>query len=583
MTRPHLAVSSRPSDGLLLAAILTASSIVPLLGLSAYWLHISVIVFIYVALAVGLAIVVGQAGLLDLGYIAFYAAGAYSYALIHLQWPGTPFVISIIAGGAAASALAVLIGWPTIRTRGDYLALVTLGFGEAIRLVIRNSSSVTGGPQGLMGLPGASVGSLSLAGTWPSYYLGLTLAAVTVLLFLRIRESRVGLALASIRDDEDAAASVGVRSVRWKLYAFAAGAFAAGIGGAFFASWQRFVSPESFVLNESILVLSMVVVGGMGRLWPTTLSAALFVVLPELLRGFEEARLLALGIVILAVVWLQRDRERRAVSHVSTASRDIDEWRHLDVGHVAQASPTKTSGIVLEITRLSKSFGGIRAIRDVSCRISTSEVIGVIGANGAGKTTLLRCLSGAEAPDAGRIMFHDVDITRLSQSGRARIGLVCTHQQPRLFASMSVGQNVAVGHMCKREPSLLSPFRRESARMKTLAAGLPLPPPEASPATLTFVERRFTELARALECQPAVLLLDEPFAGVGFEYRKPLGELFRTVATATSTAIVIVEHDVQLLRSIADRLLIFDEGSLVAEGAPDDSSVLTALKQVYAS
>jgi branched-chain amino acid transport system permease protein len=268
------------------------------------WVRITNLAILFVLLSLGLNIVVGFAGLLDLGYIAFYAVGAYVYALLasphfdlHLPW----WVILPI-GAAVACLFGVLLGTPTLKLRGDYLAIVTLGFGEIIRIFLNNLSepfNLTNGPKGittidsirLFGLDFGSttkVGELLFSGTIKYYYFLLVVLVVVIVVNLRLQDSRIGRAWEAIREDELAARAMGINTMHMKLLAFAMGASFGGIAGGMFSSIQGFISPESFILTESIMVLSMVVLGGMGNIWGVVLGAVLLSFVPELLRYTVE-------------------------------------------------------------------------------------------------------------------------------------------------------------------------------------------------------------------------------------------------------------------------------------------------------
>ena len=268
------------------------------------WVRITNLAILFVLLSLGLNIVVGFAGLLDLGYIAFYAVGAYVYALLasphfdlHLPW----WVILPI-GAAVACLFGVLLGTPTLKLRGDYLAIVTLGFGEIIRIFLNNLSepfNLTNGPKGittidsirLFGMDFGSttrLGELLLTGTIKYYYFLLVVLVVVIVVNLRLQDSRIGRAWEAIREDELAARAMGINTMHMKLLAFAMGASFGGIAGGMFSSIQGFISPESFILTESIMVLSMVVLGGMGNIWGVVLGAVLLSFVPELLRYTVE-------------------------------------------------------------------------------------------------------------------------------------------------------------------------------------------------------------------------------------------------------------------------------------------------------
>jgi len=271
------------------------------LVLNRYFLDVAITAGIYIALALGLNIIVGLAGLLVLGYIAFYAAGAYSYALLstHLQMN---FFIALPLGAALAVLLGLALGLPTLRLRGDYLAIVTLGFGEIVRLVLNNWDAVTGGPNGIMHIAKPSLAGLGLGRPLHLYYIVLGLSLLTAFLIHRLNSSRLGRALVAMREDESAARACGVDTVRLKLLAFMLSAAVAGGMGVVFAAKMGFVSPESFTFWESIMVLCMVVLGGMASIPGVILGAVALIVLPEAFRQLHHLRMLIFGASMVAMM-----------------------------------------------------------------------------------------------------------------------------------------------------------------------------------------------------------------------------------------------------------------------------------------
>jgi len=277
-----------------------------------YAQDVAVNVLIYICLGLGLNIVVGLAGMLDLGYIAFYGIGAYSYALLNIHY-GLSFWVCLPLAAFLSCIAGCIIGYPTLRMRGDYLAIVTLAFGEIVRLILNNWMSLTNGPNGILGIkvPGIFYPSFfngfSMEHLWLKklhylYYVALMLAIVTIISVYRLNYSRIGRAWESIREDETAAELMGVNTFLLKLLAYAMGAVFAGLAGAFFASRMRFVSPESFTFLESAMVLCMVVLGGMGSIPGIILGAAALIVLPELFREFELYRMLAFGAAMVVMM-----------------------------------------------------------------------------------------------------------------------------------------------------------------------------------------------------------------------------------------------------------------------------------------
>jgi len=286
--------------GIVLIGIALVALPFALSGIGTAWVRITNLAILYVLLALGLNIVVGFAGLLDLGYIAFFAVGAYTYALLASPHFGLdlPFWMILPIGAAVACLFGVLLGAPTLKLRGDYLAIVTLGFGEIIRIFLNNLSqpvNLTNGPQGITLIEPFRVGSFSFAaretiagldvtGPVKYYYLLVLVVIVIIAINLRLQNSRIGRAWEAIREDEVAARAMGINTRNMKLLAFAMGASFGGVSGGIFSAMQGFISPESFGLIESIMVLSMVVLGGMGNVFGVILGALLLSFVPEVLR-----------------------------------------------------------------------------------------------------------------------------------------------------------------------------------------------------------------------------------------------------------------------------------------------------------
>jgi branched-chain amino acid transport system permease protein len=269
-----------------------------------YWTQVLGDVGIYVMLGIGLNVVVGFAGLLDLGYVAFYAIGAYGYALlasphfgIHIPfWVMLPGCVALAAGGGA------LLGIPVLRMRGDYLAIVTLGFGEIIRILLNNLDPLTNGPRGLLRIDSPAIGNFVVNSPFRWYYLIFAGIIFSVFVADRLNNSRIGRAWIAMREDQDAAAVMGVNILKYKLLAFTIGASFAGIGGAIFAARQGSVFPENFSLMVSINVLCLIIIGGMGSIPGVILGAIILIGLPEILRGVQQYRMLAFGGLLVAMM-----------------------------------------------------------------------------------------------------------------------------------------------------------------------------------------------------------------------------------------------------------------------------------------
>ncbi len=283
--------------------VLVGMLIMPIIS-SMYQTNIMISALLYVMLALGLNIVVGIAGQLVLGYVAFYAVGAYTYALLN-QYFALSFWVCLPLGGIMAIIFGFALGFPVLRLRGDYLAIVTLGFGEIVRLVLQNWADVTGGPRGISNIPPPGLMGMKLDLAQNSiyiYYLVLISVLITILIISRIKNSRVGLALQALREDEIAAEAMGVDITRVKLSAFALGSCWAGFAGVIFAAKTSFINPASFSFMESAMILSMVVLGGMGSISGVILAAMILILVPEYLRAFSEYRMLIFGAVMVLMM-----------------------------------------------------------------------------------------------------------------------------------------------------------------------------------------------------------------------------------------------------------------------------------------
>jgi branched-chain amino acid transport system permease protein len=315
--RPLLA---QPLAGRLAVPALVAGLLVlPSFIRDAYMIRVLDLAGLYVLLSLGLNIVVGYAGLLDLGYVAFYAVGAYLYALLASPQLGfhVPFLIVFILSGALAALAGALIGAPTLRLRGDYLAIVTMAFGEIIRILLNNLDRFTNGPQGIMQIDVPTIFGFRLDTPLRIYYLIFLLCVLAVYFVHNLEQSKIGRAWAAIREDEDAARAMGLNTRNLKLLAFAMGATTAGTAGVIFAGLQQFVSPESFTFWESIFILCMVVLGGMGSIPGVIVGSVTLVVLPEIFRQYSDYRMIFFGLSLTVMmlvrpegIWPSRQRGR---------------------------------------------------------------------------------------------------------------------------------------------------------------------------------------------------------------------------------------------------------------------------------
>jgi branched-chain amino acid transport system permease protein len=594
----------------------------------------------FATLALGLNIVVGFAGLLDLGYAAFFAIGAYTYGIFAsyqvqpewsafwdpLQWLGlverlstgtgpdhvhftVSFWLMLPVSALIAAFFGVLFGAPTLRLKGDYLAIVTLGFGEIVPIVARNTPSLTNGAAGLNGVAtpnlfGYGFGVKSL----PYYYLGLALIVFLIFVSARLKSSRIGRAWMAIREDEIAAEAMGVDRVRLKLLAFGVGAAFAGMTGTFYVAKLQTATPEMFQFPVSVMLLVMIVFGGIGSIPGVVVGALILQLLQswflqdltqwvhafgafagiEFLERVDLVQSIELIFGILLVVMMLYRREglipaQRAVTALTQAEQTAVPTRG---GFAATLAPNQTaldpSQPLLEIRGLSKSFGGIRAVAGLDLTVMPGRIVAVIGPNGSGKTTFFNLVTGLTKPDAGRVRFAGEDVTGLAPHVIVERGIARTFQNLRLFANMTVTDNVLVGTHARTATGALGAVvrppgvRREeeaararAARVLGLFGNRLLPRAAHLARTLSYANRRRLEIARALVSEPTLLLLDEPTAGMNPTETLELTDQIRSLRDAGVT-VLLIEHKLGVVNEIADHVVVLDHGEKIAEGRPEE-------------
>ena len=606
--------------------------------------------FTYVLLALGLNIVVGFAGLLDLGYAAFFAIGAYSYGIaasfqlkpdwsnlwtpllwlgqvsrVHVE--GQPDIVNLhfsfwgfLAIGAMICAVfGVLFGAPTLRLRGDYLAIVTLGFGEIVPVVARNWTWLTNGAQGLGGIRTPRLFGYDFGfAVLPYYLLGLALVTAAIFVSYRLQESRVGRAWMAIREDELAAGAMGVDHVHYKLLAFAMGAAIGGLGGVFYVAKLTTATPDMFQFPVSVMVLVMVVLGGMGSIRGVVLAALIIsalqsVILQELTQyvnalgrlvgspWLQKVQLitsleLIFGIILVLMMLFRREGFFPAVRRVAALTPEQQaalpsRGAAVRLSWAQGAAPLQPRPL-LEIERLTKRFGGVAAADGINLVVGRGDLVSVIGPNGSGKTTLFNLITGLIAADAGTVTLEGQAISGLPPHEIVTRGVARTFQNVRLFANLTVLENVLVAeHTRLRAGAAGAIFRPPGVRAEERQAvenalevlglfGNRLLPRVDHPAYgLSYANRRRLEIARALATRPKLLLLDEPTAGMNpAETLEPI-DLVRSLRELGIT-VILIEHKLDVVMDVSDRIAVLDHGVKIAEGKPaqvrNDEKVIEA-------
>lgn len=535
--------------------------------LDSYSLLVLTLVALTAVVGVGLNILIGLSGQISFGHVAFYGIGAYASALLTIA--GVPFALAVPMAGLLTALVGALLAIPAVRVSGPYLAMVTIAFGFIIHHGMMEWRSVTGGANGLMGIPSPEIGTLS-----PNVGLALVAVALMVAAFAfyhRLFRSGWGRAIRAVKSSEIAGRSMGFNPLYTKTLAFSLSAMFAGIAGALLAPLMMFISPESFPFTQSILFVLAVIVGGAGTVFGPLLGAALIVLVPEMLSSMAEMRLLFFAGVLLGVLWIAprgilgaiQKRWGRTEREVPARSPDL-----------ALLKPFLTCDADapegLRVKDIGIRFGGVQAAEKVSFAAAPGSVTSIIGPNGAGKTTVLNMISGFYAPDAGSIELNS-HLEGLPAWKIARAGVARTYQTTQLFTEMSVLENLLAGMQRGR---LQDCWRGEDANERKLAMNLlALVGYRGSVHTpaedLPHVDRRLVEIARALAMRPRVLLLDEPAAGLSRADTDQVSRLLKTIA-GYGIAVILVEHDMTMVMSVSDRILVLDSGHPIAWGEPDD-------------
>ncbi|MCL6521324.1 MAG: branched-chain amino acid ABC transporter ATP-binding protein/permease [Firmicutes bacterium] len=551
-------------------------------ALNAYWTDVVNIFLLYLTAAIGLDLMVGQAGVYNFGQAAFYGMGAYTAAILSTRL-GIPILWTVPAAVAVAAGLAALVTWPAIHLRGDYLLIVTVGIGEIFRIaVVNNPFGLTGGANGIPGVPQPQVLGHVLSTPAGYYWVALAGCILAVLFWRRVVDSPLGRTWRMVREDEEAATAMGVNPGRAKLLAVAAGAGVAGLAGALFAGKLTIVAPDSFTFWESTVLFAIVILGGPGSLPGLVVGAVGMEILPEFFRDFAQYRMVVFGAAMVAMmifrpqgIWPARPWRFRGQAAEPEAERPAAAGPGEGAGRRERGA---AGGELLSVEGVGKAFGGVVAVDGVSFRLRRGEILGLIGPNGAGKTTLFNLITGFNRPDRGSIRLEGRPVEGLPAYRVAALGVSRTFQTIRLFPGLTVLENVLAGRHRFEEQRfwqvLLRPGRtraleaRQVALARRLLAEMGLERWEGELArNLPYGDQRRLEIARALAAEPVLLVLDEPAAGLNEQESAELMEELQRIRAAGIT-LILIEHDMSVVMNVSDRVVCLDQGRMIAEGTP---------------
>jgi branched-chain amino acid transport system permease protein len=563
---------------------------------SNYYMRLVNMALIYSLLAVSLNIMLGFAGQIALGHAAFFGIGAYTAALLTADHSGWTFWPAFFAAGAVTGLSGLLIGLPTLRLKGHYLALATLGFGEIMRIIFFNWREVTRGTDGISGIPAPSLGFMTLQKDKYFYYLALAVLVLVLIACRRLAKSKYGRQLAAIRDAELAAGTSGIHVPRLKTIAFVLSATVAGFGGSLYSGIIAYVSPDAFTFDVTAQLLSMVLVGGIGTTGGPVLGAVLLTFLPEFLRISKAYYMVIYGFGLAAlIVFLPSGLfglVRRVTSFRKAMSPIITEENAVPlVSRCTTKLPVAEAGKpLLEVRSLVCRFGGLTAIDNLDMVVRSGTVHALIGPNGSGKSTFVNLVTGVYRSTSGTIVFDGREITGLKPWHITETGVVRTFQNLRLFKTLTVEDNVMVACRSDTAAGWGGVFfnsrgaRKEEAELRARAR-----------EALSFVgmqhvshrlishlpheEQRVIEIARAYAMQPKMILLDEPAAGMNPVEVERLVDIIGRLRERGVT-ILLIEHNMPFVMRVAEQITVLNYGRKIAEGPSQevrsDSEVIKA-------
>jgi len=576
-----------------LIAFVALLALMPVLPVPEFWITQANYIGLYTLVVIGLVLLTGIAGLTSFGQAAFVGLGAYTAAYLTLTYGVSPWFtvwIGLVVTGLAALAL----GWLTLRMSGHYLPLATIAWGLSLYYLLGNIDAL-GKYDGLLGVPAIRFFGTELNTGRSFFYLLWAIVVLAAIAVTHLLDSRAGRALRAVKGGTTMAEAMGVNTFQTKVTAFVLAALLASVSGWLFAHFQRTVNPSPFGLKMGIEYLFMAVIGGVGHVWGALLGAGLVkiledqlqVLLPKLLGGSGNYEIIVFGILLVLVLQYARDGVWAFIEARLPRVQRKNDWA--DAAALAERPRPPHGEVVLDVNAARKEFGGLVAVNDVSFQVRAGEILGLIGPNGAGKSTTFNLVTGVLPVTRGTVTLRGERIDSLPSREIARRGVSRTFQHVKMIAGMTVLENVALGAHLRGSRGVASAmFRLDRAEERQLLKeaekqlrriGMQASMHELA-GNLALGPQRLMEIARALCADPTLLLLDEPAAGLRLKEKQGLADVLRQLR-GEGLSILIVEHDMDLVMGLVDRVVVMEFGTKLIEGTPEVVQASPAVRAAY--